>query len=128
MQTVPITYGLGILRGAWSRLSASSFTSTSPGSTPIAAASAAGMASGASAGRDALDRLLDALNWRRGAGEVGGEDGEAAKASAGRAALTYGFPQGFLWSVYRDPSIGPYLVQTWGHIQAALDPAGTYRP
>ena len=82
----------------------------------------------ASAGRDALDRLLDALNWRRGAGEVGGEDGEAAKASAGRAALTYGFPNGFLWSVYRDPSIGPYLVQTWGHIQAALDPAGTYRP
>ncbi len=82
----------------------------------------------ASAGRDALDRLLGALNWRRGDGEVGGVDGEAAKASAGRAALTYGFPQGFLWSVYRDPSIGPYLVQTWGHIQAALDPAGTYRP
>jgi len=82
----------------------------------------------ASAGRDALDRLLGALNWRRGDGEVGGVDGEAAKASAGRAALTYGFPQGFLWSIYRDPSIGPYLVQTWGHIQAALDPAGTYRP
>ena len=62
-------------------------------------------------------------------GEVGGGvNGEAAKASASRAALTYGFPQGFLWSVYRDPSIGPYLVQTWGHIQAALDPGGTYRP
>ena len=82
----------------------------------------------ASAGRDVLDRLLGALNWRRGDGEVGGVDGEAAKASASRAALTYGFPQGFLWSIYRDPSIGPYLVQTWGHIQAALDPAGTYRP
>ena len=83
----------------------------------------------ASAGRDALDRLLGALNWRRGDGEVGGGvNGEAAKASASRAALTYGFPHGFLRSVYRDPSIGPYLVQTWGHIQAALDPGGTYRP
>lgn len=83
----------------------------------------------ASAGRDALDRLLGALNWRRGDGGGGGDvNGEAAKAIASRAALTYGFPQGFLWSVYRDPSIGPYLVQTWGHIQAALDPGGTYRP
>jgi hypothetical protein len=43
--------------------------------------------------------------------------GEWVAAGAGASGLVY--------SLWRDPSIGPYLVQTWGYLEGMLNPAGT---
>jgi hypothetical protein len=77
----------------------------------------------ASAGKDLQNRILEAFNWNPREGDLN-VNGDVAKASAQRAALTYGFPQGFLWSVYRDPS----LLAAWGYFQGLLNPGGAYRP
>lgn len=34
----------------------------------------------------------------------------------------------FLYSLFRDPSVGPYLLQTWGYLNGLLSPAGGGRP
>lgn len=60
----------------------------------------------------------DALNRRYG-GVVGGL-GQVVAAGAGASSLVY--------SLWRDPSIGPYLIQTWGYLEGMLNPAGAGRP
>jgi hypothetical protein len=42
--------------------------------------------------------------------------GALVAAGAGASSLVY--------SLERDPSIGPYLIQTWGFLEGMLDPAG----
>ena len=59
----------------------------------------------ASAAQDALNRKYLAPG------------GEGVAAGAGASGLVY--------SLWRDPSIGPYLVQTWGYLEGMLNPAGT---
>jgi hypothetical protein len=66
----------------------------------------------------AVSAAQDALNRRYGGGLA--PVGAVVAAGAGASSLVY--------SLWRDPSIGPYLIQTWGYLEGMLNPAGSGRP
>ena len=72
-------------------------------------------ASLASAATDASDR------WLGGPGSIGARLGATAVAAGAGASS-------FLYSLWRDPSIAPYLAQTWGYTQQSFFPAGSGIP
>ena len=72
-------------------------------------------ASLASAATDASDR------WLGGPGSIAARLGASAVAAGAGASS-------FLYSLWRDPSIAPYLAQTWGYTQQSFFPAGSGIP
>ena len=83
---------------------ASPATSAAPGTTHYES-----VAVSASAARDAVDRRL-------------GNGGAAA--AAGTALALGGGATSFLYSLWRDPSVAPFLVQTWGYLDGLVYPDG----
>ena len=83
---------------------ASPATSAAPGTTHYES-----VAVSASAARDAVDRRL-------------GNGGAAA--AAGTALALGGGASSFLYSLWRDPSVAPFLVQTWGYLDGLVYPDG----
>ena len=83
---------------------ASPATSAAPGTTHYES-----VAVSASAARDAVDRRL-------------GNGGAAA--AAGTALALGGGASSFLYSLWRDPSVAPFLVQTWGYLDGLAYPDG----